>query len=223
MCFLRLKRSILHKHTKTRKEEGPEYKETVGELFKERMMKEIACFDKCTIARVIQLFVERFIKDHHDRKSGQIACILWLFVWLSREIGDEGFLLENIIELSSKEIHFKNKSLIIDGKEIKVSFGLIKLIFILIGKGKGSRARRLFPEINKRNLKHALKNAFKSISQDHASSFSIDSFLYFPHPFVGNILSASLLKKMRNPDALAGKMGDLKGSLLRDKEVPIVD
>ena len=213
--FQRMKRYIIHNHTKSEKEKDPEYTQTVGELFRERIMNEIICFDKCAMAGLIQLFAGRFIQDLYDKKSGQIACILWLSIWLSHEIGDEGFLLENIIELSSKEINFKNKSLIINGKEIKISLGLMKLVFILLGKGKGKRARRLFPDITKRNLKNALKNAFKSISPYHASSFSLNSLLYFPHPFVGNILPASLLKKMRNPDVLAGKIGDLKGTLLK--------
>lgn len=219
--FLRMKRFIIHNHTKSEREEEPEYTQTVEEIFRERMKNEIFCFDKCTIARLIQLFAERFIQDLHDRKSAQIACILWLSIWLSHEIGDDRFLLEDIIELSSKEINFKTKSLIINGKEIKISLGLMRLFFILLGKGKGERAHRLFPDITKRNLKSALKKAFKSTSSDHASSFSLNSLLYFPHPFVGNILPASLLKKMRNPDALAGKTGDLKGCLLKNYKTHI--
>jgi hypothetical protein len=214
-CLLRMKIHVKYNSAKLGQDEEPGYTQTAGDLFRERMKDEIFCFDKCTIAKVILWFAEKCIHDHHDRKSAQIVCILWLSIWLSREMGDEAVPIEKIINLSSKEININSKSLVIDDIEIKISRGLMNLLFILIGKGKGLRTRRLFPDINKRNLKYTLKSVFQTIFPDHPTAFSLDSLLFFPHQFVGSILPASLLKKMRNPDALAGKTGDLKGCLLK--------
>lgn len=214
-CLLRMKRHVKYNSTRLAQDEEPGYTQTTGELFRERMKDEIFCFDKCTMAKVILWFAEKCIHNHHDRKSAQILCILWLSIWLSHEMGDEAVPIEKIINLSSKEINIKSKSLIINDIEIKVSRGLMNLLLILIGKGKGLRTRRLFPDINKRNLKNILKSAFQIIFPVHPSAFSLDSLLIFPHQFVGSILPASLLKNKRNPDALAGKIGDLKGCLLK--------
>lgn len=188
---------------------------TAGEIFNKVLKSEVVCFDKRTIAMIIQYFFKKFNRDHNDKKSGQIVCILWLLIWLSHETSDGIVALEKIIHLSSKEINLKNKSLTIYKKEIKVSRGLMSLLLILIGKGKGIRCCRLFPDINKRNFKYALEKAFKELFPHEALFFSLSSLLVFPHEFSGVKIPASLLKKMKNLDAYAGKPGDLKVSILK--------
>jgi hypothetical protein len=212
--LLRIKR--FRKHEKSKHQE-PEFgcTKTTDEIFNEVLKSEVVCFDKRTMATIVQWFLEKFIHNHNDKKSGQIACILWLLIWGSHDIGDDILDIEKIIYLSSKEINLKNKSLLINKREIEISRGLMSLLSILIGKGKGIRSCRLFPDVNKRNFKYALEKAFKELFPNESPFFTLNSLLFFPHEFPGVKIPSSLLKKMKNPDAYAGKPGDLKVSVLK--------
>lgn len=111
-----------------------------------------------------------------------------------------------------------NKSLLINEKEIEISQGLTEILVILMGKGSGKHNCKLFPDINRRNLKNAIENASKALFPDSSKVISIDSFLIFPHQFENEILSRSMLKVMKNPDEFIDKPGNTQISLLKKFE-----
>lgn len=172
--------------------------------------------DRYTAAEVILYFVQKSIQNPHDRRSGQIACILWILIWITKETLNASVSVQEVIFLSSQQIDKENKSLLINGEEIEISRGLMDMLSLLLGKGAGKLNCRLFPDIDRRNLKNAVENASKELFPDRKIPITLESFCHFPHPFLNVSMPNSMLRSLRNLDGWTGHLDEAKASILKE-------
>lgn len=172
--------------------------------------------DRHTAAEIILYFVQKSIQYPRDRRFGQIACILWLLIWISKETVNTSVSLHEVIFLSSQQINIENKSLLVNGEEIEISRGLMDMLSILLGKRTGKLNLRLFPDINRRNLKNAVEKASKELFSDRKTPITPESFCHFPHPFQYVSIPNSILGSFRNSDGWTGQLEEAKASILME-------
>jgi hypothetical protein len=154
--------------------------------------------DQFTASAIIYYFVDLFIKDPSKKVLGQLVCLLWTLVWFAHETQDNPPTLNEIINMTTKNIVTNERRVIISGVDITVSQGLMDFYLILRGKGKGTNSCRLFPNLTLKNVRsylESLPSFFK-----HSGEILPQAFLYFPHPNQNQRISPSMLEVMRNTD-----------------------
>lgn len=172
--------------------------------------------DRYTVAEIILYFVQKSIQNPRDRKSGQIACILWMLMWITQETLNASVSIQEVIFLSYRQIDKKNKSILINEEEIEISRGLMDMLSILLGKGTGKLNCRLFPDIDRRNLKNAIERASKELFPDRKIPITLESFCLFPHPFLNVSMPNPLLQSLRRLDGWTGHLDEAKASILKE-------
>ncbi len=199
-CFAKMKTFIyepLKGHLKTKKENA-------------------RAIDRYTAGEIILYFVQKSIQNPTDRISGQIACILWVLIWVAKESVNGSSSIQAVINLSSKQINEENKSLTVNREEIEISRGLMDILSILLGKQSGKLEFKLFPDINRRNLKNAIENASKNLFPERQTPITLESFCLFPHPFQNVSMPNSMLRSLRNLDNWNGELAEARISILKE-------
>jgi hypothetical protein len=134
-----------------------------------------------TAARLIEYFVNQFISDPSNKKAGEIACVLWVRIWIAQQDKSSQITLTDVLKLSSTNL--KPGKIIFDNIEVSISWGLHHFLDILCGEGEGIRSRRLFEnlDIEGKALERALIRASKAIFGENELPVLPGAFLGFPH------------------------------------------
>lgn len=75
-------------------------------------------------AKFIKYFMEMFIANPQDKKVGEIVCLLWILIWIAHEPGFESLTIQKILQLSSQDIDLEDAVIVINGKNVDISWGL---------------------------------------------------------------------------------------------------
>jgi len=172
--------------------------------------------DRQTAAKFIRYFMDRFIADPNQCKAdGEIACILWICIWVSYESLMQIHLYQ-VIELTTKQLDAQALMLNIETHEIPISYGLCQLLEILKGEGKGERGRRLFEHVSEESLQDAMKKASKAILGDEALHVLPSAFLIFPHLYQGKRMSHKQREALRVRGELSFEPRHTRKELLKE-------
>lgn len=100
-------------------------------------------------ARLIKYFLEKFIANPQDKKMGEVACLLWILIWIAHEPAFENFTIQKVLQLSSQDIDPEDAVIVIDSKNIDISWGLRDLLLCLRGKGAGKQRFKATAQLNR--------------------------------------------------------------------------
>lgn len=172
------------------------HKQTRSKPGRWKQSEGIDCYEA---ALFIKYFIDEFIDDLNNKKLGEIACILWLLIWIAQQNKSDQVSITDILNLCSTDLDSQNKIIYIDTLEVNISWGLHRLLSCLIGKGNAIRSRRLFEnlDIEGKALNRALQEASKDLLGEGCKSVSPGAFLVFPHLYPGERISATDLEIMR--------------------------
>lgn len=104
--------------------------------------------DDIIASQFIEYFVSKFIADPKNKKLGEIACVLWILLWIAQEGDGDPLTIKAVLQLSSQDIIADDAAIIVNGREITISWGLRNLLLCLRGEGEGKRACRLFKSLD---------------------------------------------------------------------------
>lgn len=139
--------------------------------------------------KIIKYFIDKFLnKPSKNTKDGETACLLWMLIWFAQDPDTVDITLARVLQLDITSIGREFSCILVDGKEIEISERLYKLLNILREKGSG-KDRLLFPDLSKRYLERAIKNASLSLFGSDSAPISPTAFLSFPHPRAGERLT----------------------------------
>lgn len=205
-------------------------------LFKNRPLKKtrkygrwLQCegIDDITASRFIKYFVTSFIEDPKNKKMGEIACVLWIFLCISQEGKGSNISIKQVLQLTSKDIVSDDVAIHINGVDnginIPISCGLRDLLLCLRGKGEGERGHRLFKnlDLSGKTLERALIKASKKLLPEGSMPVLPGAFLIFPHTHPGIRISAEERMAIRNLKPIVPLqygMKDVRKTLVRSKE-----
>lgn len=178
--------------------------------------------DRLTGGKLIKYFNDLFISNE-NLIHGQVACILWTLIAISRQFqsNEAPVRLIDVVSLSKSDVSIKNRSLCLNGKEITVSKGLTAIYSILSDVKYGKRQLRLFPDMTVDRLEDALKGASKKMFVDKDVLITPQAFLTFPHSFEGVRIAPKLLQGMCDESAYRLKPEDRIGTILKPFKLPI--
>lgn len=161
--------------------------------------KQCEAIDYVTAAKFIRYFVDQFIANPSDLKMGEVACVLWLLIWVAKE-SDARLTLEQVLQISSQDIDPSSADIAIGDSVLEVSWGLHNLLICLRGQGRGERKCRLFANLDGdgKALTRALQEASKALIAEGKTPVSPAAFLIFPHVYEGIRLPEAQLKAMRS-------------------------
>lgn len=145
-------------------------------------------------ARFIRYFAIKFINDVNDKRSGEIASILWICIRFAQDSATN-ITLKQILELSSKQVDFEDRHLKVGCTKVLISKGLHQLLVLLLGKGTGIRSRLLFENVNIKSLERSLKEASKEILGADIAPILPGSFLISPHPYDNGLRIPAVQRK----------------------------
>jgi len=157
-----------------------------------------------TAAKLIKYFVLKFIANPKDKKSGEIACVLWLLVGIAQRDGTDRKTLrvtiQSVLKASSRDIDPDDAVVTIGGCRVDVSWGLRNLLLCLRGRGKGQRACRLFANLDRsgKALGRALIEASKEVLPEGRDLVLPEAFLISPHLYKGVRMSATQRRAMKS-------------------------
>lgn len=148
--------------------------------------------DVATAATFIQYFAKQFISPPYDQASGEIACILLLFIAHGHPPQNSPYGVETLVLGLYRDNVLSHQRVKIGKNTITISKGLYKLIMCLFGKGDGTRNGRLFTEIrNLKRLERALKTASEHILGTDELPVMPSAFLCFPHILANTRMSVA--------------------------------
>lgn len=176
----------------------------------------IDCF---TSAVFIEYFVLKFINNPMDYQSGEIACILWILVWCAQNGCGNDVSIEQVRNLTTKQLTDANQFLLFNNIKIEVSQGLHQFLLCLRGKGTGARSHLLFSHVNKKALERSLMRASKKILSKDATPVLPAAFLISPHLHPAMRMSSSrrkMIKEARQLVAYRYMSGEIK-EILKSK------
>lgn len=146
--------------------------------------KQCECVSRETAARLIEYFVNEFIFNPANKKAGEVACVLWILIWIAQQDKSDQVTLKKVLNLSSKNL--KPGKIIVGKIEITISWGLHHFLDCLCGQGEGTRTRRLFEnlDLHGKALERALLHASKVVLGENEIPVMPGAFLGFPllHP-----------------------------------------
>ena len=154
----------------------------------------IDCF---TAADFIEYFVLKFISNPMDYQSGEIACILWILIWCAQNGCGDDVSVEQVRNLTTKQLTDINQFLQFKHIKIKVSQGLHQFLLCLRGEGTGQRSHPLFSHVDKKSLERALRLGSKKILPKDATPVLPAAFLISPHLHPGMRICRTERKKMK--------------------------
>lgn len=142
--------------------------------------KQCECISRKTAAQLIEYFVNEFISDPTNKKTGEIACVLWILIWTAQQDKSDQVTLKDVLKLSSRDL--KPGKIIIGQIEASISWGLHYFLDCLCGQGEGTRSRRLFEnlDLHGKALERSLLNASKLVLGENAMPVMPGAFLGFP-------------------------------------------
>ena len=178
--------------------------------------------DDVTASLFIEHFVNEFISDPKKKKSAEIACVLWILLWIAQEGEGECVTIKQVLQLTSKDLVADDAVIMIDGIERDISWGLKDLLLCLRGKGEGKRAHRLFSslDLSGKALERALAEVSEKILQKGAVPVLPGAFSVSPHPFKSVRMSVAQRRAMRKIEPvvpLQYTRNNIKKKLLKGK------
>lgn len=157
--------------------------------------------DRPTAGKLLQHFIDRFLASPlKNKKDGEIACVLWTLIWLSQDPQVRDITLTRILALDTTVVDREHAKLRFDGKSVKISIGLHRLLIALRGNGTAKRRRLLFKHLSADYLQHALQESSILLFGPDALPISPSSFLSLPHPMTGSRLSRNQVESFRSSD-----------------------
>jgi hypothetical protein len=149
-------------------------------------------------AKFIKYFIEKFTGNPQDKKSGEIACVLWILIWIAQEADSENLTIQKVLQLSFQDIDPDDAIIKVDGTDVDISFGLQNLLLCLRGKGEGIRNQRLFSnlDVSGKALERALNEASKILFPNEEPVLP-GAFLVFPHVYNNIRMSVAQRRAMR--------------------------
>lgn len=161
--------------------------------------KQCEGIDDVTASKFIKHFITEFIVNPKNKKLGEIACVLWILIWIAQEGPEGGINLKQVLQLSSKDIVEDSCAIIIDGIEVTISWGLWELLICLRGEGQGKRAHRLFNSLDAsgKALECAMIDTSKELLPINADPVLPAAFLISPHIYKGTRMSSAERAAMR--------------------------
>lgn len=171
--------------------------EVKGQVNPDGRWKQTMAIDQVTAGKMIKYFIDRFLEDPSKKKRyGEIACLLWLLVWLTQDSDAGKISLTRILALDTENVSEERQEVVFDDKAIEVSLGLYRLLKILKGKGQGLRVHRLFTHISEDYIQDALKVASVVLFGAAATPVLPGAFLSFPHCLEGMRISKNQRVRM---------------------------
>lgn len=151
--------------------------------------------------QIVKYFLDRFLANPSKKKrDGETACLLWTLIWLSQDAEATSITLTRVLNFDTTNIDKENPAITFDGKSIEISMGLYQLLKVLKGRGKGKRLRRLFANLSKDYLQHAVREASLALFGPHTIPVLPAAFLTFPHPMKGARFSKQQRERLRVVD-----------------------
>ena len=123
--------------------------------------KQCECVSQDTAASLIEYFVNEFISDPANKKAGDVACVLWILIWIAQQDKSDQVTIKDVLKLSSRDL--KPGKIVIRNIEVAISWRLHHFLDALCGRGEGHRSRRLFENLDSdgKALERALLQASK--------------------------------------------------------------
>lgn len=179
--------------------------------------------DDVLASRFIKHFVSDFISEPNSKKSGEIACVLWILLWIAQEHEGNHIGIRQVLQLTSQDIVSNNNSIMIGGTEVTISWGLREFLLCLRGKGEGKRAHRLFDNLDTsgKALERALIQASKDLLGNNAAPVLPGAFLVSPHCYQGIRMSSAQRKAMRKARSIVpfrNTRNEIKKELFKEQE-----
>src|SRR5690606_3029965 len=91
---------------------------------KQGRWKQCEGIDDVTAAQIIRYFISKFIADPRNKKLGEIACVLWILLWIAQEGEGDRITIKQVLQLTSKDIVADDAAIIVNETEVTISWGL---------------------------------------------------------------------------------------------------
>jgi hypothetical protein len=158
--------------------------------------------DDITAAKLLRYFIDDFLANPQNKKMGEIACVLWIMIWIAQENYSERFTIPQILQITSDDISSSDE-ITIDGVSLTISWGLSDLLVCLKGTGKGIRKHRLFSnlDVGGKAIERAFHEASKALFPTRMP-IQVGAFLISPHTFLGVRMCAAKRNAMRAAEPL---------------------
>jgi hypothetical protein len=157
--------------------------------------------DQQSAGKIIKYFLDRFLANpSKEKRSGEIACLLWTLIWLAQDSEAKGFTVSQVLALNAMNLHKEQTAIIFEDSLIEISLGLYQLLQILQGNGQGKRSRLLFPNLSPDYLQHMLKEASVALFGPNSIPILPAAFLSFPHQIDGMRFSKKERERFRSVD-----------------------
>jgi hypothetical protein len=157
--------------------------------------------DRKTAGKLVKYFIDRFLADPLKRKKdGEAACFFWTLIWLAQDADTSNITLKRVLAFDTTNIDKDNPIIVFDGRSVKISIGLHRLLTILQGKGSGNRSRLIFAHLSDSYLQHAMKEASIALFGPNMTPILPAAFLCFPHSMNKTRLSRKERARLRAID-----------------------
>ena len=134
--------------------------------------------DSITASKIILYHIDLFMQKPHRIEYGEISCLLWLLIFLSKSKQDNRqYSLKNLLDINSKNLKL-NRTISFQDDNIQIPIKLAKLLSLLQQCGNQNK---LFQNINIDTLPDALKRASKNLGIK--KEVLPQAFLANIHPF----------------------------------------
>lgn len=159
--------------------------------------------DDVTAAKFLRYFIDEFIANPLNKKMGEIACVLWIMIWIAKENPSRRLTISKILQMTQGDVSSDDAEIIIDGVLQPISWGIFDLLSCLKGSGKGRRSHRLFSnlDLGGKSLERAFHEASKAIFSDR-DPVQVGAFLISPHIYPGTRMSSTQRNAMRSVEPL---------------------